>query len=229
MKIASLVTKAIILCIVVSFSIFKTNSFYQDLKKPQKFDFYFDRFISNKTQSKIQEFFNLNKDLDLGCLTKKFIQEFDFAYNVTLKKDLKSTKVFIKISRPILNINNKFIITDTKKITSILSYKQNSISDLPVVLVNSANIDDSVVNFLLNLNYEIYLKYDVEIKDNFNVYLKNKKSKKFFILTNLYFVPTKKNLKICKNLFYEKINSIKKNKNLVADIRFEKQIILFQI
>lgn len=229
MKIASLITKAIILCAVVLFSIFKTNTFYQELKKPQNFDFYFDRLISSENKDQIKFFFNLNKVLDLNELAQKFIQDFDFSYNVTLKTDFNSTKVFIKIARPIININNKFVVTDTKKVALISSYNKDTVSNLPLILVNCENIDKKIVNFLLGLDYQIYKKYDVELNDCFNVYLKDKKEKRFLVLTNLNFIPDKKILQICKKLLNEKAVSVKKNKNLVADIRFNKQIVLFQI
>src|SRR3990167_9987405 len=214
-----------LICLILIF-IIRHN--YYALRSNNNFDFVPDGSISEKSFKSIENFFKDNKSLLLNDLAKNCVEKFSPVKNITFRKYLYKIRIFLELGSPILNINNKFVITDNNKIVEISFFTENYLKQLPII-ISKYELNSELANFLTKLTYKIFEKYSVEIEEQNIVWLKFKENQKINILARLDFVPSKKLIKISNKLLQEKLNYLKKNNKFVADLRFKDQIIVFQI
>jgi hypothetical protein len=226
MRVAFLVVKLAILFIVVLFGFVKVRTYYQNVKSSDQLNFYFDDNLAEDSIVEIKQFFNENKNLTLESLSSKFLETFDYISKLILKNDEK-LNIFIKESRPLININNKFLITQDKKLVSKDKFRARFYENIPYILVKN-EIDSDVLNFINSLPISYFELFNIEIESNSKVWLKDKKNNCLLILTWVNRAHSERLINISKKILKDNLNNLKKNKNLIADIRFNEQIVLFQ-
>ena len=197
-----------LICLILVF-IIRQN--YYALRSNNNFEFLLDSSISRESSKYIEDFFKDHKNLLLDDLAKNCVEKFSPVKNITFRKHLDKIRVFLESGSPILNVNNKFVITDNNKIVEIGFFTEGYLKELPVI-ISKYELNNELANFLTKFTYKTFEKYSVEIEERNRIWFKFKENPKINILTSLDFVPTKQLIKIANKILEEKLNSLKKNR-----------------
>ncbi|MFC1894390.1 hypothetical protein ACFLYH_00405 [Candidatus Dependentiae bacterium] len=152
---------------------------------------------SQKIKSDLKAFFNknINNEITLNMSINSLCSNFKkkFAIVKTIKWNFDSpgfANLKIKGTKPILKINNTFILCDNKKIFDIQSFKNFNLDKLKNIYISANYIDLKFKNpdlgFINNLPKRVVEQYEINYLKNSYIALttqhKNWKKKDFFII-----------------------------------------------
>lgn len=186
----------------------------------------------------------------LSVAVKKIKKRFPSVKKVELFSNAQGiTTASIESEKPLLKINEHFILVDNGMLLQQKLFDQNYIKDLKHLnFLNSDFISETFdfddmnneyvgkmpgifLKTALHIPSFLFQKYKITCKSSSKWLLQDKTQKNFFILWNESKIPNESILNVCneikKNLVSRKKFLGKKVRDWVADVRFEDQIILF--
>ncbi|MDR3647197.1 MAG: FtsQ-type POTRA domain-containing protein [Candidatus Babeliales bacterium] len=210
---------------------FKAKSFYSNIQVSKKYFLVLDNQLSESLATSISEFINQNL---AGLTPKEFNQRLQEKFPIIKSVVIRRTNpdfltVIIQIHEPVYQINDDKIFSHNGKIFSKEDYHDN-FSGLEAIRVRENLEKSELLNELKKFDSkDLVQDFVIEWLNKNKIILTNKIEPNFFIIIKHNKIPDQKTIQLCHKLYQEHLQAkpkIKKNRNIVFDLRFAEQIIL---
>ena len=194
--------------------------------------------LSDQTQKTIHSVFAEEKIKDPKELYQVLKKEIPLIEEATLSYPSEE-KVTVKLTlqQPHFAINQGYVLTDNGTMASASLLSKDVVLKLPQVSVDRCQNTPSCVPgefsaCMREVPEKVFDRYDVKWEDQTKIELRDKQDPKFIIIASCNTLSNKRLLKACqeikeKELSENKSKYRKKGHRLVADVRFDRQIVFF--
>jgi hypothetical protein len=208
------------------------------IRIPQQFDVHFDTKFTDSAKFLITSFINtLDKRVALypAVLVLVIKKQFPFIQTVNTRLVPPGTmKLACMAEQPLCAINHNFLLLPTPCICSADYYCQEVWSSLPQISVDQtllATCEPGIlVSLMKKLNKDIFADYQISVSADSSLVFEDKAQPRLSMLCRIDDVPVETLCMHGKNMreLLENRNAFngKSNNQFVADLRFQKQIIL---
>ncbi len=235
-------SRLIILCvssIVLMVGIVKLHRY---LFTATRFVFSIDPLITHSIQETIISFAKSmhQEHASMKTMSDSIANEFPFIRSISVQRiPVRSVYLELKAYDPLCVINNDTLLLYNEMVIPKQQYLTYFVKNLPHITLQKNNTISSVLKTVLKKivmesYYSAFLNYNVTWINENEVWLCDKKQEDFSILGSINRLPTSAILNQCaylKSRLSERnafLNKKKKPQRWIADIRFDKQIVLYK-
>lgn len=197
------------------------------------YDFYCDTIIAHDEQQRIIAFLenNVHDSASLSSLAGTLHERFPILQSSLLQKfPSKNVTLTVRSSRPFCTLNGDLVLSDDGKLLSKELFSISSLKDKPNISTTTTDESNVLVHDLIHIPLELFEQFSFTWNSACELWLKDKKSP-FSIVCVAHCLPDKKKLAQCKmvqRILEQRGTPVRKVPvHWVADIRFDKQIIVF--
>lgn len=193
----------------------------------------YDPYLSTQEQNTIEQLLNRYTHYKNQIIVNELSKQIPYSKKITLTFNALQKIFFtLEVQKPLYILNTDFVITENKQVVPRSLYTTECNKNIPTISVPSyaqhSLLDNLCLEMLQKIPQKIYDLYRFEWINECDAFLYHKNNSNFIIRCNNNAIPTEELVKYCQQIQdeYTHLNIIK-NHQLIADIRFADQIILY--
>ena len=225
---------------VIAISITTPYLVYTSYKKiftPSSYQLHFPTSLSSNSREKIDSFIAKNSNYQQNKPAKiisTIKENFPFIKTVALNYEAtKQLDIIVSTYKPIYLINSNQLLLESGELNSREDYTSEVTQNLPTINFNNKDKQQekrklTESSILQQIDHEIKKQYSIVWKNENHILLNDKNQKNFSILCNAHSILQKNKITTCQKLKNKKIARNRwylTKRQVIADIRFDKQII----
>ncbi len=225
------------ICILLAYYVFSRSKESVQKIYPTACKYGFDSLFSKEFKKSIESYIDdaYAQNPDPEKLVKTIAKQFPALQQITFDVcQQEHTKFIIHGYKPLLVINNEFVVLASGKVFPVAWYHKKLLHELCNVsyeqVVKKDKVDKRFVKFVVGCPQEILDECSVIWKSHEDIQLRSKKDTNLVIRTNSSGIPEMQDLEICNNM-KEKVGTQRGNKKgkkqtMVCDMRFSRQLVV---
>ncbi len=199
----------------------------------QEYHFFLDPHLSNAMRTNIERALT-ETDGSFSSIAQTVFTICPALETIAIERLANNVQYFsCKAAQPVVSFENKLALLPSGAVVDAGCYTREVIAHIPCVRAQKEGACDTIspelANWLLSLNPDVFKHYHIALGDDYSIYLTNNNDPNCIILTSVVKDFNDEMRRVCECIISEKQmggQGTARALCCVADIRFEKQIVL---
>ena len=224
--------------IILALLFIAARKFNVHIRTPQNFDIHFDEKFSAIAKQEIATFiksFDLHCALDVAKFVSTIKERFPFIQSIqTRLVPPRIMKLTCDAKQPLCMVNQTLVLVPSGTLCPTTYFQESLGPTLPTIAIDQSQLQTYnlaiMVSAVKTLNDDIFAQYNVTLSSEGNIVFEDKNQPRLSLLCRLDHIPSQ-NICMYGNYLRDLLENRsafkgKSKTHIVADLRFEKQIIL---
>jgi|GEM_PF-6267124 hypothetical protein len=199
----------------------------------QEYHFFLDPHLSNGMRTKIERALT-ETDGSFSAIAQTVFEICPALETIAIERLANNVQYFsCKAAQPAVSFESKSALLPSGIVVDADCYTREVIAQIPSIHAQKEGACDTIspelAHWLLALNPDVFKQYHIALGDDYSIYLTNNNDRNRIILTSVVKDFDDEMRRVCERIISEKQMSVQgtaRSLCCVADIRFEKQIVL---